>query len=56
MQHGFRQPAVKIFPRNLVPLQVSKKVDIQDFSCEKAISITDFQSKYWNAIRPGLVL
>jgi hypothetical protein len=33
---------------------VKKKVDI--FCCEKAISIGDFQSKYWNALRTGLTM
>jgi hypothetical protein len=35
---------------------VKKKVDTEKFWCEKAISIRDFQSKYWNTLRLGLVL
>jgi hypothetical protein len=33
-----------------------KKVDLEIFCCEKAISIRDFQAKYWNALRTGLAL
>ena len=33
-----------------------KIVDLEILSCETAIAIRDFQSKYWNALRTGLVL
>jgi hypothetical protein len=33
-----------------------KKVDLEIFCCENAISIRDFHSKYWNALLTGLVL
>ena len=33
-----------------------KIVDLEILSCETTISIRDFQSKYWNALRTGLVL
>jgi len=35
---------------------VKKNVDIKFFWSENAISIGDFQSKYRNALRTGLVL
>jgi hypothetical protein len=35
---------------------VKKKVDIKIFCREKAISIRDFQSKFCNTLRTGLVL
>jgi hypothetical protein len=46
----------KHFPEIWFCNKCQKKVDNKIFLCEKAISIRDFQSKYWNALRTGLVL
>ena len=48
---------LNLVPGLLVPCNKCLKiVDLEILSCETTISIRDFQSKYWNALRTGLVL